>query len=405
MNILIINQPTKNRGDEAAHKAFVRALLQKTNHVFTILFIDEDENVVEQMKVSNPRVQYVNERPSISRGKTLAVKISLMLNFVSLVLLHPAFRIVNKYIKKNDYVICAPGGISLGAFHNWEHLCYLLLAQSQKKTAYYSRSFGPFSQKKYIEKIYNKYSFKVLKSFDYLSVRDEKTMCMAEHMNIEYVRSIDSVFLDSTKKINIPIELNTSIGDNYCVVVPNSLTWHPNYAIENKKAIDRLYIQIFDYIWFRNPSLTIVLLPQLFGMDNKGDYIYFLSLIKSLSDKNAKIIAVKDTFNSEIQQSIISKARFVIGARYHSIVFAINNMVPFVALSYEHKIAGLLSLLNMSDRMIDITPLSYPNSKIEEIEEKIELILSKEAPNSFDVEKARNIARRSLLKLCESLNK
>ena len=80
-------------------------------------------------------------------------------------------------------------------------------------------------------------------------------------------------------------------------------------------------------------------------------------------------------------------------------------MVPFVALSYEHKIAGLLSLLNMSDRMIDITPLSYPNSKIEEIEEKIELILSKEAPNSFDVEKARNIARRSLLKLCESLNK
>lgn len=405
MNILIINQPTKNRGDEAAHKAFVRTLLQETNHTFTVLFIDEDEKVIEQMKVNDSRVQYVNEHLFLRKGKTFAVKISLMLNLVSLVLVHPAFRIVNRYIKKADYVICAPGGISLGAFRNWEHLCFLLLAQKNKRTAYYSRSFGPFSEKNILEKIYNKYSYKVLKSFDYISVRDQKTMDLAEQMNVRYFRSIDSVFLDSKLRADIPVELADSLGNNYCVVVPNSLVWHPNYPAENKCAIDNLFYQIFNYICRIDPSLTIVLLPQLFGLGKKGDYEYFLSLIDSSSVKYSNIIVVKDTFNSEIQQRIISKAKFVIGARYHSIVFSINNMVPFVALSYEHKIAGLLSLLNMSDRMIDITPLSSSNPQIELVEQKIASILLKGAPNPSDVELARRISCESFKNLCFSINK
>ena len=39
----------------------------------------------------------------------------------------------------------------------------------------------------------------------------------------------------------------------------------------------------------------------------------------------------------------------VIGARYHSIVFAINNCVPFVCLSYEHKMSGMLESLHLND--------------------------------------------------------
>ena len=37
------------------------------------------------------------------------------------------------------------------------------------------------------------------------------------------------------------------------------------------------------------------------------------------------------------------------------VVFAINQNIPFIALSYEHKIHGLLSSLDKLDCMVDIT--------------------------------------------------
>ena len=44
----------------------------------------------------------------------------------------------------------------------------------------------------------------------------------------------------------------------------------------------------------------------------------------------------------------------MVGARYHSVVFAINNNIPFVAFNYEHKIAGLLETLGLQDCMVPI---------------------------------------------------
>ena len=45
MNILIINQPADNRGDEAAHRSFIRAIIKKYPFAkITIIFcgISED---------------------------------------------------------------------------------------------------------------------------------------------------------------------------------------------------------------------------------------------------------------------------------------------------------------------------------------------------------------------------
>ena len=67
-----------------------------------------------------------------------------------------------------------------------------------------------------------------------------------------------------------------------------------------------------------------------------------------------RITVIEDIYSSDIQQAIIARSQFVIGVRYHSVVFAINNTVPFIALSYEHKIAGLLETLGKQDCMVDI---------------------------------------------------
>ena len=69
------------------------------------------------------------------------------------------------------------------------------------------------------------------------------------------------------------------------------------------------------------------------------------------------MFVIDDTYSSDIQEALIKDATFVIGARYHSIVFSINQATPFIALSYEHKISGLLESLNKEDRIIDISTI------------------------------------------------
>lgn len=62
-------------------------------------------------------------------------------------------------------------------------------------------------------------------------------------------------------------------------------------------------------------------------------------------------------------------------ARYHSVVFAVNNNVPFVAFSYEHKISGLLEELGLQDEMIDIKNLFTSNDFNNSVIAKFDKIL------------------------------
>ena len=66
----------------------------------------------------------------------------------------------------------------------------------------------------------------------------------------------------------------------------------------------------------RYPDSAIVMMPQLFNSGNRNDVIYFEQL-KRKSKHNEKIIVLPDSHSSDIQQTIISKAKFVVGARYH----------------------------------------------------------------------------------------
>lgn len=61
MKILIVCQPLHNRGDESAHRALVRMILKKMpESKVTVLFVDEDQDSVNQFMVNDARVIYVN---------------------------------------------------------------------------------------------------------------------------------------------------------------------------------------------------------------------------------------------------------------------------------------------------------------------------------------------------------
>jgi colanic acid/amylovoran biosynthesis protein len=103
------------------------------------------------------------------------------------------------------------------------------------------------------------------------------------------------------------------------------------------------------------PQSRIVMLPQTFNYGTyDGDDIHFFEDLQQYT-QDGRIVIIPDKYSSDIQQKVISKAQCMVGARYHSVVFSLNQAVPFVALSYEHKISGLLETLGKTDCMVDIT--------------------------------------------------
>lgn len=376
MNILIVNQPLRNRGDESAHRALVRKLLQEIPDMHVrVLFYCEEANAIDEFSILDERVEYisafgVNER----QLKTLYFIRKGIKN--TLFWCHPY---VNKFLRHyhwSDAVVCAPGGICMGGFMNWWHEEQLLIAMKLGKPIfYYGRSIGPFWDEPEEKKVFKQQAIRILNYASYVSLRDATSIKIAKDLGINNViETTDTAFLDYPQ-VDIPDEIFNEITKKpYVVFVPNPLTWHYDYQ---KKATDddvaSYWREMALLIAKHYPNSKIVMLPQI-SLDGVGKDICLFQNIRD-SCPEIDIFVTDDIYSSDIQQQIIRGADAVFGARYHSIVFAINNNVPFVSLSYEHKMTGLLEEIGLQDEMIDITKLftseEENNRILKQFEERI----------------------------------
>lgn len=407
MNILIINQPPYNRGDESAHKALLRSLISHYPNIqIRVLSFWGWGESNRQYSISDSRVKYIYPSNNFF-GYARVLYWGLCKGYTCLWNLHPSFFELKKNYKWSDFVICAPGGICMGGFQDWNHVFYLKLAKFYSKPlVYYGRSFGPFPIETESNRAFKRISIEMLNYFSFLSIRDRKTEMLAEEIAVPYVSTVDSAFLDSPK-VDIPYELKQNIGDNpYMVFVPNYLLWH--YSYKNRishETVMNFYIQVIDTIWQCNPEINIVMLPQLFCGDKYAlnDVHFFRELAELKSDN--RIIVTADCYSSDIQQSIINGAKYVIGARYHSIVFAINQGVPCIALSYEHKIAGLLETLGKSEWCVDFTQTLDKEENQEKCLSEIRRLIPLMKPDNDIRDRAKQIANNCMDKFVQWINK
>ena len=387
----MINQPLGNRGDESAHKGLVRALL-KVNKKITIkvLFCNERKSNIDQFVVVDERVKYINIRPFKGYGKFFDPIVKNGNYF--LWYFHPTTLKLMRYFRNCDLVLNAPGGICMGGFQFWEHLFYLKMAQYLKKRiVYYGRSFGPFPTKTESNRLFKKVSVDLLNYFSFISIRDNKTEEIAKELNLKYVKTVDSAFLDNPI-VDIPDDISNKLGRNYVVFVPNSLIWHYAFKKIDINTIIDFYLYVMEILRKQFPGYKIVMLPQLYGGLNQ-DYIFFKEIEKR--DGQNDIVVMSDTFSSDVQQMIIRGSSFLVGARYHSVVFAINQEVPFIALNYEHKIMGLLKTLDLMDNMIEISNIFENPSLIEHAKDLLSFKIQSSKNKNVSNITAKDIAQNA----------
>lgn len=356
MKILLINQPLNNRGDEAAHKALIRTLLVKIPNIqIKVLYVDCcSQEGLNQFKIPSLNVDYVNIK-SFWWYSVIGPR-SLINNKSFLWPIHPTTHDVIKVYSWADFVVCAPGGICMGGFQNWEHLFFLKLAKYCKKPLiYYGRSIGPFPTETKNNRLFKKISLEMLDYMSFIAIRDLKSNMILKDFHKACSLTVDTAFLEKPN-VSLPYEIKKLIGTKpYIVFVPNYLLWH--YAYKNQGTEEDLtdfFSNIGKGILKQYPDCNIVMLPQTFANENKedNDIIFFRKIAEKINDN--RILLTADCYSSDIQQTLISKASFLVGARYHSIVFAINQNIPFISLSYEHKMTGLLQCLDLTEYEIDI---------------------------------------------------
>ena len=298
-------------------------------------------------------------------------------------------------IKRYNTIISAPGGSNLGIYKDWRYLWRIYVAAKlQKNIAVYSISFGPLDPKNILFNSCTKWALKHVK---FLSIRDKKSQKYADAQGINYFKSIDTAFLNNQSNHETPNENLPS--DNYVVVVPNELNkWHVNYQKVSEENFLKLYISIINF--FVNKKINVILLPQMFGSEN--DACYFEKIRDNCSASHL-VKVIEDFHSSDYQQQLIKQAKFLVGARYHTMIFSVNNKKPFLSLAYEHKMTNTLELLELTKNNVNI------NDALNNVDEFIGILDQKysEKENfkklvTIAQPKAENIATETFEEFCKT---
>lgn len=396
MKLLIVNQHTSNRGDEAAGKALLRAL-DKESEIKQVNILYNKVNMLEEEKLTFETVRYITHHSAaiLSVFDKAFIILSFLLPFwlIRILLKTSCLKQEFKLIENADIVVSAPSGVNIGPYKDWRYLWRLYISvKLGKPLAIYSISFGPIPK----NRLFKFVSVYVLIKAKFISLRDKQSQTYAEEYNVKHVPSIDTAFLDNTFSKNLPTEITSMSDRGYVVIVPNELySWHPYYRNIKTESLDKIYLDIINL--FTNKGIDIILLPQRFG--SRNDSKYFERLRQQIPNKENINISC-DEYSSDIQQSIVINAKFLVGARYHSIVFAIRGEIPFVALSYEHKIQHMLSSLFLDKYAVDLNEVLEQESSTQLIK-KIEVCFDKremiKQELSFANKRANDIAKKTFL--------
>lgn len=97
--------------------------------------------------------------------------------------------------------------------------------------------------------------------------------------------------------------------------------------------------------------------------ENDGDCIN--DVVKSINEDKYRLISNRDLNCYDLKQ-IYGCCDYVIGTRFHSMIFSLSNMVPGIAISYDgYKSTGIMRDMGLGEFVIDIKDVS--SKKLQEL--------------------------------------
>lgn len=279
------------------------------------------------------------------------------------------FQNADAVFMKGGGLIQSHGGI-ISTYATYYRLYHIFLAQSLNKPVYIlPNSFGPFEGpfvKLMVKRAFNKCRF--------ISAREEKTQeVVKKELGIQIPCYPDLAFyLENGTITRQYIVEHFNIPSNKKIV---AVTMRP-YRFPNEKNPEMAY-RVFKnemrklIFWLAENRFMPLIVEHTFAItthENDGDCIK--DVVKGL-DKNLYRLFSDRTMDCRQLKSLYASCDYIIGTRFHSLIFSLSNMVPGIAISYDgFKSIGIMKDMNLGEYVIDIKDVTA-----QKLEDKLKKII------------------------------
>lgn len=357
--VVIIGQHTGNMGDEIAGCALLEKLVTDCSvSQVTVLYRGYDKR---ELEINDQKIIH---ETSLSLSKLDVVNLIICGFFIKKS--KPFWYIASSNLRKMDTlfeeaetIVVSPSGANIGIYQDERLLSMSLLAVAKGKTPLFHYCTIGKSRSVIFDWI-AKYMLKRAK----LYFREKKSMEYAESIGISNaVFGYDTAF--SFKRVLEPrAEIKDLLINSPVVMIITQLhTWHPNYVntTDDDAVINNVLVPFIMKIAERE-NKEIILLPHILQQSE----LYFLSsFLKSIPGKIRKMVRIANIQSVSEYDYVIENASVVITMRYHGIVVAAKNRVPFLAISYENKMQEVASYIGCPENCVSLHKLISDSSIFE----------------------------------------
>lgn len=355
----------ENKGDAALLSVLLSDMKKMFNNPdMTILSMDKIEagELFEEVPVKNSFMFY-----SLNYFNNRLLKLVHSIFIITYTLLWASvYRLVKiklwlpKHLKEvtelyseADLVVSVGGGYLRGKPDTASTILLILLSHPflltrifNKPSVIYPQSVGPFGSR--LQELIVRYC---LKSVNLIFVREDISFALLKQLglNRNLVRSIDSGFAFQS---NSNIDLRSSVGilNDRPVVGVTVRSWL-------KKEAQFLYeksVAVFLTDIAERYGVNIVFIPQVTAVHHNDDDREVSKRIYELMKKKDGVFVMNEVYNHHIIKSIYSQVDYIVGTRFHSVIFSLTSGVPAIAIEYEHKTSGIMHDLNLDEWVVKI---------------------------------------------------
>ncbi len=215
-----------------------------------------------------------------------------------------------------------------------------------KPTVLYTQSIGPFDNP-----LQEYFAKSVLRRLNGIIVRENISMSLMKKWGItkKVTQSVDSGFLfDSSIKKEIRNDLHVSNNQMLIGITVRSL-FHDQRQLRYEKAV----AGFADYA-IEKYGAKIVFIPQVTNDLHLDDDRDSSQRVHDYMKQKDGATVVTERYDHQTIKALYSSLNFIVGTRFHSVIFALSSYVPAIAIGYGYKTQGIMNDLELDDWVLDI---------------------------------------------------
>lgn len=208
----------------------------------------------------------------------------------------------------------------------------------------------------------------VLKDADLILAREQKTVNILKDLELDHkvVEAVDSGFLfQPAKKIDLRKLIGAKPKDK--IVGFTVRQWlDPKKQTRYEAAV----ASAADY-FIEQHGVKVVFMPQVTSTyQQDDDRIASKRVHDKMSHPDQAHVIMQDLDHLEVK-ALYDNLEFIVGTRFHSVIFSLTSYVPAIAIEYEHKTSGIMADLDLSKWVLKIDTVTG-----EALAEKIDEIVA-----------------------------